>query len=223
MMGAALAIAAMATCALAQTVTTPGEAQPGRVDVWIDLLATAWVWVSGHARGIVGSAYDRAPTLMIVLAALLIMPLTALVALGVHAGYEAAKTRQAKQAALQRLAALAGAQGNPDTPATSTARWPTDAWLSGDSGGRYVLPRGQALVRIGRHDDNDLKLADRSVHRHHALLHRTPEGLYVVTDLSGREGNGVLVNGARCADAKLSTGDTITLGNVVLKFETQPL
>jgi hypothetical protein len=130
--------------------------------------------------------------------------------------------RRTKQAALARITALAG---EPATSAAAppTARWPTQAWLIGDQLGRFELPRGQALVRIGRHDDNDVRLADRSVHRHHALLYRTHEGHYILTDLSGRDGNGLIVNGVRRVETRLETGDTITLGNILLRFETQPL
>ncbi len=65
--------------------------------------------------------------------------------------------------------------------------------------------------------------ADVSVHRHHALIHRTPEAEYVIVDLSGRAGNGVLVNGERLAETRLLHGDQIMLGEVLINFECTPL
>ena len=82
------------------------------------------------------------------------------------------------------------------------------------------MPLAGQTVRIGRHEDNDIRLADSSVHRYHAVIQRTPEANFVITDLSGKEGNGVRINGERMAQARLVDGDLIELGRAKLKFES---
>ena len=77
--------------------------------------------------------------------------------------------------------------------------------------------------RIGRHGDNDIRLADWSVHRHHAVIERTPEEAFVIADLSGKDGSGLRVNGERKERAELSDGDLIELGRSRLRFENAPV
>ncbi len=74
------------------------------------------------------------------------------------------------------------------------------------------------MTRIGRHEENDIRLASQTVHRYHAVLHRTPEQKFVITDLSGPEGNGVVVNAERVDQIALAAGDLIELGDVRLRF-----
>lgn len=74
------------------------------------------------------------------------------------------------------------------------------------------------LMRIGREPDNELVLAEPTVHRYHAAIERTMDAGYVITDLSGDKGNGVLVNTRRIAKAQLGDGDEIKLGAAVLSF-----
>ena len=63
------------------------------------------------------------------------------------------------------------------------------------------------MLRIGREADNDICLSDKTVHRYHAVIHRTTDGAVVVTDLSGADGNGVLINGTRVGEGRLTEGD----------------
>ncbi len=74
------------------------------------------------------------------------------------------------------------------------------------------------LMRIGREPDNELVLSEPTVHRYHAAIERTMDAGYVITDLSGDKGNGVLVNTRRIAKAQLGDGDEIKLGAAVLSF-----
>ena len=85
------------------------------------------------------------------------------------------------------------------------------------------MPLAGQTIRIGRHEDNDIRLADSSVHRYHAVIQRTAEEGFVITDVSGKEGNGVRINGARTAQAQLVDGDVIELGRAKLKFENAPV
>ena len=71
---------------------------------------------------------------------------------------------------------------------------------------------------IGRESDNDICLRDRSVHRYHALIHRSPDAEYFITDLSGDGGNGVWVNGVKQRAVELCSGDLIQLGSADVRF-----
>ena len=112
------------------------------------------------------------------------------------------------------------------TPATGFPR-PTGpkAFLTADqikSGQEpWAVPLGHDLVRIGRHQENDIRLEDKTVHRYHALLHRSPDGDFLIRDLSGQAGNGVYVNGMRIEQAALRSGDLVELGAVRLRFQQQ--
>lgn len=75
------------------------------------------------------------------------------------------------------------------------------------------------MLRIGRERDNDICLDARSVHRYHALVHRTSEQEVLITDLSGEHGNGMWVNGTRLQSVALHHGDRIQLGQVRLRYE----
>lgn len=70
---------------------------------------------------------------------------------------------------------------------------------------------------IGRSADNDVVLPDVLVSGHHAALVHTPQGARI-QELDGF--NGTFVNGERVTDEqrKLSDGDLIRLGKVILTF-----
>jgi pSer/pThr/pTyr-binding forkhead associated (FHA) protein len=89
------------------------------------------------------------------------------------------------------------------------------------SGQRHVI--GRAMLRIGREADNDICLSEKTVHRYHAVVRRTTDGEVVVTDLSGADGNGVLINGTRVGEGRLTKGDVIGIGEVKLRFDARPV
>jgi len=92
------------------------------------------------------------------------------------------------------------------------------AWLERlDASGQRIAVKATS-VRIGRHEDNDLRFEEPSVHRRHAVLHITPQREFVITDLSGEGGNGVKVNSKRVEKAELHDGDVVEIGTVRLKF-----
>jgi pSer/pThr/pTyr-binding forkhead associated (FHA) protein len=107
-------------------------------------------------------------------------------------------------------------------PPTAAAA-PSQAWLTVvDRPGEPMALAG-ALIRIGRHEDNDIRLPDWSVHRHHAVIERTPDQAFVIADVSGKDGSGLRVNGERTARARLADGDVIELGRAKLRFENAPV
>jgi hypothetical protein len=74
------------------------------------------------------------------------------------------------------------------------------------------------MLRIGREDDNDIRISSRYVHRYHAAIHREDYDDWRITDLTGVESNGLIVNGKRCCEARLCDGDLIQLGPGKLRF-----
>ncbi|MFT3732482.1 MAG: FHA domain-containing protein [Hyphomicrobium sp.] len=74
------------------------------------------------------------------------------------------------------------------------------------------------MLRIGREDDNDIRIPSRYVHRYHAAIHREDLDDWRITDLTGVESNGLIINGKRCCEARLNDGDLIQLGPGKLRF-----
>ena len=68
------------------------------------------------------------------------------------------------------------------------------------------------MFRIGREEDNDVRLTEAEVHRYHAAILREDLGSYRIADLTGDAGHGVRVNGQPTADMRLRDGDVIELG-----------
>src|SRR5438874_9560788 len=87
------------------------------------------------------------------------------------------------------------------------------AWLEQPSGERRYV---QSELRIGRGEQNDLRLNDASVSRHHAFLRRV-DGRYLLSDVGSQ--NGTFVNGRRVhAPSALQSGDRIRAGTTELIF-----
>lgn len=82
--------------------------------------------------------------------------------------------------------------------------------------GRAPIPLRGVTFRLGRNADNDIRLEDNSVSRHHAQIHRGPDGAYVVSDLNSL--NGVFVNGRQVQSSHLKHGDRLEIGDVALSF-----
>ena len=161
------------------------------------------------AVALVMDGYERAPVPVLVLSAVLIVPLAALgSSLLTGVVYRIADRRRA------RIGASSNALPEEAPP------WPSEAWLDIEGHQRSALPSRATLVRIGRHQDNEILIADTSVHRHHAIIQRTFDADYVITDMSGEGGNGVLINGERLAESRLFNGDIIQLGEAKMRFES---
>jgi hypothetical protein len=74
---------------------------------------------------------------------------------------------------------------------------------------------GKERTVIGRSKDSDIRMEDPNVSRRHAEV-RHEDGAYYLVDLDST--NGVAVNGRRTKRARLSEGDTITIGSTDLVF-----
>lgn len=80
--------------------------------------------------------------------------------------------------------------------------------------GSVVLSRPlMAVLRIGRHPDNDVVLNDLSVSRHHSVVRRFQDGWWV-EDLGSSYGT--FVNGQPVAAGPLHEGDLLALGRHIL-------
>src|SRR6266511_1350574 len=107
----------------------------------------------------------------------------------------------------------------PKTPVPTEAASPVELGLEQevialvfDGTRREVKER---RIVIGRSRDCDIQLADSNVSRRHAEL-RQEGASYWIVDLGST--NGIEVNGKRVKRAKLSDGDTITLGSTDVRF-----
>lgn len=89
---------------------------------------------------------------------------------------------------------------------------------------RLTLLRGQRpayslnheTTKIGRHDSNDIVIAEPQLSRYHACI-QFENGEFVLYDLASK--NGVRVNGNRATKQTLHSGDRIAIGNIELLFE----
>jgi hypothetical protein len=110
-----------------------------------------------------------------------------------------------------------GGLGDTYRPTSTGA---TYAWLERlDTGERLGISKTTASV--GRHDDNDVRISDESVHRRHANIHMTPHREFILTDLAPSSGNVVKVNGATIGKEQriLRDGDILEMGRVRMRFE----
>jgi hypothetical protein len=156
-------------------------------------------WLAGAQ---VAESYRRSPVLVMGLALAGAVPLLAgLFAIG---------------RAMRRRAELRE-RGAPAAP--EPTRVGDKAWLSiGEGADAAPIAFTGEILRIGRHSDNDIALEHESVHRHHALIQRTPDDEFLLMDLTAGTGNQPLVNGRPVSRAMLSDGDRIALGDTLLTF-----
>jgi hypothetical protein len=169
--------------------------------------ATGWV-------AMIGTGYQRAPALVLALSALLLVPAAAVVSFAARA----ARAQSKRRAFFAALAASRESTRGTQTPDPDLPAWSSQAWLSieGEASGAHAIAGD--MLRIGRHHDNDVRLPLKSVHRYHAVIHRTCDAGFVITDLSGEHGNGVRIHGQRRAQAPLVHGDEIELGMARMPF-----
>lgn len=198
----------LAGSALAQDsagTTAPGSdgAGPGDLSVVGSLLE----WTR--------ESYAQEPQLVtVILGLLLVLPLLSLAALVYFGGGRLIKRLQHMRAGRTHGAAPIGFSGAPKrrVPALEIV----------DDGATALPVRGQ-MIRIGRHEENDICLSNKTVHRYHAVLHLSPDDSYVISDISGAQGNGVFVNAERIEHATLRNGDLIEIGDVKLRFRLNEL
>jgi FHA domain len=183
--------------------------------------ATAWA-ASSHWTI---ENYDRAPGLIVGLAALLLLPPLAL-ASGLITRFALPRPRPQPTPSFSAAPHLPPPARSAEPGHPSNMAWPREAWLTSFAAtdARHppllrTMPR--ELLSIGRGEDNDLVLDEATVHRYHAIIQRTPDALFLIKDLGGPGGNGVFVNGERVTDAHLLDADRISLGSTTLIFHAR--
>lgn len=187
----------------------------------VDVAQRIWVGVQSS----ISESYARAPALVLGLAVLLAVPPLAVVGLVLRSSRrrEDEASPAGSTELIKRGGRAFGSLGLIETSSTSSSAdgrvWRSQAFVDvvGVANGRH--PVGRGMVRIGREDDNDICLTQRTIHRYHAVIHRTDDAEYLITDLAGAEGNGTFVNGQRVSQAPLKDGDTVALGEVMLRFD----
>lgn len=200
--------AAVAGIALVAGAATVAGAEPLLAAPAVLSLREAATEIAGW----IGDSYARAPALVLGLALLVAAPVIALAGLVMRsAPLDQERTRLVRGGRVSGEEATATPRGF-ERPSVLAEGW---IEIDGQPGWRVKVGRG--LVRVGREEDNDIRLAQRTVHRYHAVIHRNDDGEHVVTDLSG-DGNGVLVNGRRIVEARLADGDIISIGGESLRF-----
>lgn len=143
------------------------------------------------------------------------------VVLGV--GFALALPALAILSALARLIARSTAsRSSVDVPEDKTIRtvpisaWSQSAALEMTDNSRY--PIEQSIVRIGREVDNDLCLADPTVHRYHAVLERSPDAEYSIQYIGDPDRDGLLINGQAAQRQRLRGGEVLEIGAIKLRF-----
>jgi hypothetical protein len=174
-------------------------------ELWAQL--SGWTGRHAHKTGaLIQSGYQRTPAVVIGLAAALVLPIVAIAA---------AVWRRAGKAARYRREFESSPRTSVTTPLDLR---PRHAWLVVDNADRQTVTIERELLSIGREQDNDVHIADPTIHRYHALVQRTAEAGYVITDVSGPSGHGIRVNGTRIRQARLASGDQIDIGRVRMTF-----
>lgn len=173
----------------------------------VSSIADAVTAAAGFAISGLASGYRAAPALMLGMGFLAAIPLIAL----------ASRLSQLRYAT-ETLAARADDADFSAEVSGDTLDFPGPAFVEviGARNARFAILRD--MLRIGQEDDNDIRIPSRGVHRYHAAIHREDVSDWWITDLSGTDGKGVIVNGQKCSDARLHDGDVIELGPGRLKF-----
>jgi pSer/pThr/pTyr-binding forkhead associated (FHA) protein len=102
----------------------------------------------------------------------------------------------------------------PAAPAGVASEHPMLVWKP-KLGDDQVFEIAHRVMRIGRHDQNDIMLAGPTVSTRHATVRK--EGVGVVIEDEGSL-NGTFVNGVRIEQQLLEDGDRIQIGPHLLVF-----
>ena len=87
--------------------------------------------------------------------------------------------------------------------------------VSPPSGADWTVELDHSPVTIGRAGDADIRLSDRTVSRHHAVIERRDGGFYIK---GVSKVNPVLINGRKAGEARLYSGDQVNIGVFSLSF-----
>jgi FHA domain len=178
--------------------------------VGVSDIITAVQSTAGLTRDLISQGYRAAPALMLGIGLLVFLPFIAVLApVYVRLRQPEEATRRYKAGADEDVT---------DEIDGDAADVPAHAFLEVVDGSDTKFAILRDMLRIGREDDNDIRIPSPAVHRYHAAIHREHMEDWHITDLSGTNGNGIRVNGQKCYDATLHDGDVIELGPGRLRF-----
>lgn len=227
-LAAAVLAASVLACgsALAQTNTSADDASSTPMaEIVISPAGGHELTLVGRLQGWASESYAREPELTTAIAAIgVLLPVVSLAALAFAWG--ARRSRGAEDGGHRRTRSRRSPWREAThvmSPAPAGAAVEPHALLRLEGEPATELPINGNMVRIGRHEENDIRLQSKTVHRYHAVMHVTPERDYVITDLSGEEGNGVFVNGKRIEQVTLKGEDLIELGEARLRFQIREM
>jgi len=109
---------------------------------------------------------------------------------------------------------MAAGSEDPARDETVFIRWPKLVGQATD-GSTVEYPVTGSQTTLGTDPENDIALSGKKVSKHHAAIVLVEDG-YEIKDLESSAGT--LVNGVQISSWKLSNGDSIQLGDVVLVF-----
>lgn len=78
-----------------------------------------------------------------------------------------------------------------------------------------LIPLEEAVINVGRNQENDVVIDDPYVSRHHLQI-RLYRGAYVLFDVHSR--SGTAINGVRVKERRLQSGDVIHIGRSQLVY-----
>lgn len=110
---------------------------------------------------------------------------------------------------------IIGPPGEPSrTEAPVRQEHPSLIWRP-KLGDEQVFPLDRTLIKIGRHDENDIMLAGPTVSARHATVRREQVGVVIEDEGSL---NGTFVNGQRIEQQLLEDGDQVQIGPHLLLY-----
>lgn len=110
---------------------------------------------------------------------------------------------------------IIGPPGEPDAPAQPPRQQhPALIWRP-KLGDEQVFSLENRIVRIGRHDENDIMLSGPTVSARHATVRREQVGVVIEDEGSL---NGTFVNGRRVEQQLLEDGDQVQIGPHLLLY-----
>lgn len=170
--------------------------------VWLTAIGD---WIE-HAKVFIRTKYLEAPALILGVAIALIIPAIA------TAG------------AIVRMMARRAQPLESETVRTARTR-PISAWRQSaclEMPDSTLYPINQGIVRIGREADNDLRLADPTIHRYHAVLERSPDAEFMISYVGDPDHDGLLINGTAAQRQRLRGGEVLEIGAIKLRFSVSP-
>lgn len=188
----------------------------------MDFLAVLESYVEAVLQ-LVTQAYQQAPVLLVALSVVLLIPFLMMTGWLMRLRWPAsggAMTKRILSTEHRKSSApeLTGRSVMPEAPPRPMPA--TIERLSGDNTIETYPFGSLEMLRLGREDDNDICFEDATVHRYHAVIRRTTDAGYIISDISQHNGNGVFINGRRTREASLKDGDEIGLGKAKFVFRS---